>query len=223
MIQAVVFDMDGVLFDTERISTECCFQAAKELGLSLSHEAVYGCFGLNGADTKAHMIWAMEKEYPNGSFPHDRFSDKYRECFQARLDQEIPVMPGVRELLAFLREKGIRIAIASSSRQERVRANLERNGLTAYFDAVISGDMVEHSKPLPDIYQKACQALGVSCGEAMAVEDSPNGVRSARAAGMISVMVPDLVQPGPELDGLYDLKFDSLFGLKDYLAEALGR
>lgn len=219
MIKAVVFDMDGVLFNTERISCECCFEASRLLGLGITDEAVYGCFGLNGTDGRAHVLRSMEGAYPNGTFPYDSYKQKHDELFGKRLENGVPVMKGVRELLDFLREKGIRTAVASSTNYVRVMSNLTNSGLAEYFEEVITGNMVEHSKPQPDIYLKACDALGVRPQDAMAVEDSPNGIRSAAAAGMVTVMVPDMVKPTPELEALYDLNFDSLLDLKAYLEQ----
>ncbi|MEF2575606.1 MAG: HAD hydrolase-like protein, partial [Eisenbergiella sp.] len=95
MIEAVVFDMDGVLFDTERISCECCFQTAKEMGLKMTEEAVYGSCGRNQEAVRAHVIASMEPWYPNGSFPYDEYWNEVNKRFFARLDEELPLMKGV--------------------------------------------------------------------------------------------------------------------------------
>ena len=189
MIKAVVFDMDGVLFDTERISIESFFQAAREMELNMPDHVVYGLLGLNAADGNAFFTGEMEKLYPGGTFPYDAFMRKHMEIHASIMEKGLPLMKGVKEILDFLKSKEVKLAVASSTAQPRVRKNLETHDLAAYFDAIITGDMVEHSKPLPDIYQKACATLGVECHEAVAVEDSPNGIRSAHAAGMFAVMV----------------------------------
>lgn len=221
MIKAVVFDMDGILFDTERISIESFFQAAREMELTMPEHAVYGLLGLNAADGNAFFTSEMEKIYPGGTFPYEAFTKKHIEIHTAILEKGLPLMKGVREILDFLKEKNIKLAVASSTAQPRVRKNLATHDLTDYFDAIITGDMVEHSKPLPDIYQKACAALDVACQDAMAVEDSPNGIRSAHAAGMFAVMVPDMLQPSEEMKALSNLICDDLLALKEYLEGVL--
>ena len=221
MIKAVVFDMDGILFDTERISIESFFQAAREMNLNMPDYVVYGLLGLNSADGHAFFTGEIEKLYPGGTFPYEAFTKKNQEIHASIMEKGLPLMKGVKEILNFLKEKKIKMAVASSTAMSRVRKNLETHDLTGYFDAIITGDMVEHSKPQPDIYQKACAALGVDCQDAVAVEDSPNGIRSAHAAGMFAVMVPDMLQPTEEMKTLSSLICDDLLVLKDYLEGAL--
>lgn len=217
MIEAVVFDMDGVLIDSERVSVECWKTAAIELGIPEAAETIYGCFGLNREDTRNYILGKMGENFPFNKFLRivHRHNDRYLE------QKGIPAKNGVVEILDFLKEKGIKIGLASSTRYERVMMHLTSHGIADYFDELITGDMVKHSKPRPDIYLKACKALDVDPALAIAVEDSPNGLCSAYAAGMHTVMVPDMVQPTAELEAMIWKKFDSLLELRDFLKENL--
>ena len=107
--------------------------------------------------------------------------------------------PGVGEILEWLKASPYKVGLASSTGEGAVRSHLEQTGLSEYFSILVTGDMVEHSKPQPDIYLLACERLGVEPGEAYAIEDSPNGIRSASSAGMRTVMVPDMIQPDEEM------------------------
>ena len=102
-LEAVIFDMDGVLFDTERMSCECCFEAAKQLGLTLAEEAVYGGCGRNEASLRRHIMETEEPWYPNGTFPYEEYRERFMALFQESLERELPVKKGVRELLEYLK------------------------------------------------------------------------------------------------------------------------
>lgn len=107
-LEAVIFDMDGVLFDTERMSCECCFEAAKQLGLTLAEEAVYGGCGRNEASLRRHIMETEEPWYPNGTFPYEKYRERFMALFQESLERELPIKKGVRELLEYLKEKQIK-------------------------------------------------------------------------------------------------------------------
>lgn len=208
----VVFDMDGVLFDTQKIYCRAWEIAAEVLGIPDISEPLIKCIGMNRNDQEKLL-----NSYYDDSFP---FEDFYREkniAFDRILAQGVPVKPGTRELLKFLRDKGARVALASSTRMSLISENLKNTGLTDYFDRIISGDSVTHSKPAPEIYTKACGILDVAPAETYAVEDSYNGIRSAAAAGMKVIMVPDMQPPTDEIDALVYKRFDSLFGFMEYL------
>lgn len=217
MIEAIVFDMDGILFDTERLSVESWVEVAGQMGLGDIDKGVYGCIGLNRTDCRIFL-----KETYGEDFPYEYFREQTAAVFQQKVDKDgLPVMKGAEELLLWLQEKGMKVALASSTNTRKVESHLQLAGFTGFFQAVIGGDMVEHSKPLPDIYWKACQLLQADPAGTVAVEDSPNGIRSAYAAGMLPVMVPDLVQPDPEIANMLYQRCDSLFAVRDFLEKKL--
>lgn len=210
-MKAVVFDMDGVLFDTERLCMETWREVAAKQGIANIELAVQGCIGLNRTDTRRFF-----SEHYGEEFPYEKFREMTSERMQMKLKNGVPLMPGVRELLHYLTEKRVHIGLASSTRQEMVLSHLKRTGLDKYFETVIGGDMIEHSKPLPDIYLLACAKLGVLPEESFAIEDSVNGIRSAYSAGMKAVMVPDMVAPTPEMEEKSTVILPSLYAVKEW-------
>lgn len=213
MTNAIIFDMDGVLFDTERICCECWEEIGESMGLGDLSEGIRGCIGLNRNDAEAFMYNLYGED-----FPFEEFTETVHVLMKKRLLEEgTPVKEGVREILKYLKENGYIIGMASSSSKESVMEHLKETGLEEYFRAVVTGDMVEHSKPDPDIYLKACEELGVTPMNVIAIEDSPNGIRSAYRAGMKPVMVPDLIEPAPEIEAMLYGKFYSLLDVLDYM------
>ena len=129
----------------------------------------------------------------------------------------MPLKPGIKELLVYLKENGYKVGVASSTREAVVSRQLVDAGLREYFDNLTCGDMLERSKPEPDIYLMACEKLGVKPEEAIAIEDSYNGIRSAYRAGVFPIMVPDLMHPDEEMRELAGQIFESLFDVKKWL------
>lgn len=197
-MKAVVFDMDGVIFDSERLVLECWKEIADRRGIENIEQAMRECLGVNSIQTKENML----RRYGD-DFPYDEFRKEASVIFHERYDNgRLPMKKGIVELLVYLKSKGMRIALASSTREGIVRQELSDAGILNYFEKVICGDMVEKSKPAPDIYLKACEELGVSPAEAYAIEDSYNGIRSAHTAGLAAIMVPDMSEPTPEMEQL---------------------
>ena len=208
-ITAVIFDMDGVLFDTERMYMECWREAAEPRGLKNVDEISKACIGRTLQGTKEVFEAAKAEQGIDVSF-----EELHEDCsrrFKKKEEREgLPEKPGVHEILEYLKENRIPTALASSTRRTAVMEHLDRAGITSYFQKIICGDMVEHGKPAPDIYLKACEELGVAPGQALAVEDSFNGVRAGHAAGMQVFLVPDLVAPTPEIQALCTEQLESL-------------
>ena len=144
-------------------------------------------------------------------------SDDQGNLSQTQRGGRGPKKPGVEALLSYGKEHGYLLGLATSSRREYSTHLLQDGGIWDYFDAAVFGDMVTHAKPDPEIYQKACEALGAAPQEAVALEDSPNGIRSAHAAGMRTIVVPDLVQPDGEIRRLCTWQCASLADVIDLL------
>lgn len=214
MIKAIIFDMDGILFDTEIMSSKAWYQLAEERKLGDITKLTDDCIGRNRAD----IILQFKRQFGE-DFDAEEFLSTGRALMQSWIDQEgLPLMKGTKEILQFLKEKNYTVGVASSSSTRTILSHMELSGLRDYFQAIIGGDQVALSKPKPDIYLKACQAVNMPPEEVIAVEDSPNGIRAAHAAGMKAVMIPDLIQPDEEISALLYKKFDSLLELRDALA-----
>lgn len=212
-MKAVVFDMDGVLFDTERLCQDSWLAVAEENGLPGMEDIFPQCIGLNANDSRRIVMNAYGED-----FDYEGFRGQASVWFWDYIEKNgLPVKPGVRELLSWLKEAGWTVGLASSTRRSSVENHLEQAGIRDCFAAVVTGDMVEHSKPQPDIYLMACRELGVEPGQAYAIEDSPNGIRSAHAAGMRPLMVPDMIAPDEEMRRLSARIFEDLEEVLDFL------
>ena len=193
MFQAVVFDMDGVITDTEKLYRRFQLEEGKKLGIP-DDVMVVACERIAGGT-----------KYTNKS----RFEDvvgrgidylDFRAAVIRKLDAHIrtygvELKPGVADTLKYLKEKGAKVGLATSTVRERATGYLKAHHIDRYFDELVFGDTVAHGKPAPDIYLKACEMLDVRPEEAIAVEDSINGIVSAGRAGMYPVMVIDLIEP----------------------------
>lgn len=210
---AVVFDMDGVIFDSERETMICWLELAEKYGLKDMQTNYNACIGVTYSRTKE----IMENAY-GADFNFEKFAKEASVMYHEKNDGgNLPMKAGIRELLDYLKKENKKIAVASSTRRETVENQLKWAGISDYFDAVICGDMVERSKPAPDIFLKACEVLCVSPERAYAIEDSYNGIRAAHAGKLMPVMVPDLLPPTSEMHELAEAILYDLNQVKEYI------
>ena len=211
--QAVVFDMDGVIFDTERLVIEFWKEVAKKHNIPNVEHTCIQCLGTNRVRTREIFL-----ENYGADFPFDPYRAEVTELFNTHYKGvQLPTKPGVRELLSYLQEQDIKVGLASSTAQHLVRDEIGTAGLLPYFQTLVCGDMVEHSKPAPDIFLKACEILNADPTKSIAIEDSFNGIRSAHCAGMTPIMVPDQVQPTDEIRALAFHVMPSLLDVLNWL------
>lgn len=191
MIKALLFDMDGLLLDSERGVQESWNVAGEALGYGKVGEHIYNTLGMNAAGRKEYF----DNVFGTG-FPYEEFQKLSRKAFFNVADQEgIPLKPGAKELIFYAKQMGYKVGLVTSSRKEYAVDVLKKAGIFSYFDGCIFGDMVSKSKPDPEIYEKGCKMLGEEPEWCVAFEDAPAGVMAASAAGIDVIMVPDLVQP----------------------------
>ncbi|MBQ8515486.1 MAG: HAD family phosphatase [Ruminococcus sp.] len=215
MEKGIVFDMDGVLFDTERVCNIVWMDISREIGFSEGEAALKSCVGLNRRDEAAYFA----AHHPEVDF--EWFIDQLSCRMQRWLDENgMPIKTGTRALLTWLRENMWKVGLATSTRRVSVMHHLERTELTAMFDTIVTGDRVEKGKPNPEIYLTACRELGLDPAETYAVEDSRNGLRAAHDAGMKAILVPDLIEPTEEMLGLAYRVEESLLDVMAYLKKA---
>jgi HAD superfamily hydrolase (TIGR01509 family) len=196
-VKAVVFDMDGLMVDSEVAWWRACRTASEMMGADLPYDVYLGCIGLTTEPTRRHLTAHFGED-----FDMDAWWVAMRAELRAAYVVGVALKTGVIELLDDLDVRGLPRAVATSSSRQTLEASLTPHGLVERFQAIITRESVSEHKPHPAPYLAAAKALGVDPADCLALEDSHNGVRSASAAGMMTVMVPDLLDPTDEIRGL---------------------
>ena len=219
MIKAVIFDKDGTLHDTEKVYHRAWREAAARTGVPRIMEFVAVCTGTNFARTEE--LW---QEFYGDAFEFRPFWELRNAIYDEMIEAEgLPIKQGAYELLDYLKDNGYKIGLATSTNAPRVERHLLKSDMKKYFDAVVTGDTVPKGKPAPDIFLIAAERLGVGPALCMGVEDSFNGVRAVKAAGMYTVMAPDMIQPTKEILDLTDSCVEELGQIISILENMKGR
>ena len=214
VLEAVIFDMDGTLVDSERVSQEAWKRAARDLGIELPGELIRSFIGRTAPSVHALMV-----EHLGGD------DELAKECFRLHLvhfdqicETDLTLMPGAREALDELHAAGYPLALATSTYRSKAIPRLDRFGLRDMFASITTGDEIENGKPAPDIFLLAAERMGVDPARCAVIEDSHNGVRSGHAAGAQVFMVPDMVPPTSEIEGMCAAVLESLHELPGAIA-----
>lgn len=212
-IKAVIFDMDGILIDTERISFNAFKEVLKGYSYEMSEEFYLTMIGRNVKSIKEVML----SEY-GSSFPFDEIYEKKVKIAVETIDRDgVIIKPGVHELVDYLKDNNYRIAVATSTRKERAHYLLEQIGIKDKVDYIICGDQVVNSKPDPEIFLKAAKGIGIKPQNCMVIEDSDAGILAASRAGMTGINVPDMKKPDENMKKLAFKICSSLLDVKTYM------
>lgn len=215
--EAVVFDMDGLLLDTERQALEGFLHACRANGVAAHLPTYYRCIGARSRDTRQLMTDGHGQD-----FPYDDVVAAWNEYYIANFKHRPPpVKPGAHDMLEAVRDAGLPCALATSTRDPAATERMAAVGLDGYFDVKVTGDRITRGKPDPEIYRTAAVELRVEPRRAWALEDSPNGVRAALAADYSVIQVPDLVEPDATVRALGHTILPSLEAAASVLRGAL--
>jgi HAD superfamily hydrolase (TIGR01509 family) len=212
----IIFDMDGLLLDTERVARIAWQQAAQEAGYDMTEAVFASLIGRREADSIELLRVAFGPE-----FDFHKSNARCNAIYEDYVTRHgVPVKDGARELLESLAARKIPLALATSTQSPLAQRRLEQAGLIKFFAEIVTGNQVTHGKPAPDIYIEAVRRLGIDAATSLALEDSHAGVRSAHGAGLRVIMVPDLVPPTPEIAALTHATVKSLDDARELLLRA---
>jgi HAD superfamily hydrolase (TIGR01509 family) len=193
-VKALVFDMDGLMYDSELLSRRAYHAIAERRGFELPDSLIDSTVGFICSEARAKLQEYFDSAGIDAD-ANDVYSERNALILEMVGDDGAPEKPGLHELIGYARGRGMKLAVASSSGPARVELFLCKSGLTDSFDVIVSGGDVKRGKPDPEIFLLAAERLGLTPAECLVLEDSANGMRAAAAAGMPVIVVPDLMQP----------------------------
>ena len=211
-IDLVIFDMDGLIFDTESIYIQKGYEISKKYGYEVSEDIIMKTIGMT--DKSSRDIY--KTAYGN-NFPYDLMANEI-DSYIISLGEngKLPFMSGALEIFEYFKKNNKKMALATSSSREKTEILLINSKIMKYFDCVVCGNDITQGKPNPEIFLKAAKYIDIEPKRTLVLEDSLNGIRAAYAANMIPIMVPDKIQPTEEINKMYYMEMPSLFNLIDY-------
>jgi HAD superfamily hydrolase (TIGR01509 family) len=216
--ELIIFDMDGLMFDTEKISFVSWRDAAARYGYQINDEIFRKTIGTNLINTKNIYL----KHFGN-SFPIEEIiSERVKITEEIIRLNGVPIKKGLYDLLNYLSQNNIKKAVATSTSRNRALNLLKLTSVDSHFDYVLCGDEIEKSKPDPEIFLKVADKLGCSPNQCLILEDSEAGIEAAYKAGMFPIMIPDMKEPNELIQKLIFKKMDSLLDVKYFLKELFG-
>lgn len=217
-LKGAIFDMDGLMIDTEKLYLKFWIQSAKDFGYDMKPEHVYAIRSM----ARKYSIPTL-KGFLGEDCPTEEIRAHRTELMAEYINEHgLEVKKGLFELLYYLKGREIKMAVATATPRSRTTEYLEKIGAAKFFSAVICGDMVETGKPAPDIYLTAARELGLPPEKCAAFEDSPNGIKAAHAAGCHAIMIPDMTQPDDEIKPLLSAVYVNLGLAVDYFERSFG-
>jgi len=214
-IEAVLFDMDGVIFDTERVYLEHWIKIFKKYGYEMKKEVYVSVMGRGRENVMKTFLEIYGESLPIVQM----YKEKDELLVQAIEDGQVPMKPGAKEILNLLKENNLKIGLATSAKRDRMMMQLKMGKIENEFDAIVCGDDITNSKPDPEIFLKAAQKLSVNPENCVVVEDSPSGIKAAYNAEMIGLHVEDLKKSDKEILKYCYKSFKNLLEIKEYINE----
>ena len=212
--KAVIFDMDGVIFDTEKVYLDIWIEVFENYGYKMTKELYVNVMGTG----RKNVIKTFLENFGDDLPIEKMYEEKDNQLFYIIENQGIPLKEGVKELFSMLKEKNYKIALATSAKRERVEKQIKDKWLKESFDAIVCGDDVEKGKPSPDIFLKAAKKIDVEPENCFVVEDSPAGIKAAFSGGMKGIHVEDLKAADEDILKYCEKNFKNLQEIKEYLS-----